>query len=198
MLNEDEDEVKKEDEDGHETNGPEHHGNDDTFEMIDEDELNSISLETVGGTPQPVVMEYAEREHRKWLHPDVALVNNPYSPENIEQRARQMHSITPTTDVGGGDDETSPEDDISEEEKRKLFYSDRDITKYKRDYYLPKDRPKEGVVFDILDVSWSAMFMCLAILMSFIITTVTQQQTIKPKWHGGGDGHKDSAKPTGA
>lgn len=123
---------------------------------VDESELNSVSIE-----PQPF-MEIAEREHKKWLRPDVELVNNPYSPENIENRTKSAcSSLVECKDNNGSEQgEEAEEEEISEDQK-KLFYSDRDITRYKRDYYLPKqtemnkslDDQHQQHSFNILNVS---------------------------------------------
>lgn len=104
------------------------------------------------------VMPIAEREHRKWNNPEVNLVNNPYSPENIEKRAQQKLyspelSYTLTDDehpsIGGMADE----EELVPEEKKKFFSSARDLERYKRDYYLPKQKKSEENTFSILNVN---------------------------------------------
>lgn len=105
-------------------------------------------------------MEIAEREHRKWLHPDVELVHNPYTAESIEQRAKQLLEQSSIEDINGenGHNEQNNEQDGEDDEEagieKKKFFSDRDIARYKRDYYLPKNRPShdDSQVFSILDV----------------------------------------------
>nr|XP_027197342.1 probable serine/threonine-protein kinase DDB_G0282963 isoform X5 [Dermatophagoides pteronyssinus] len=110
------------------------------------------------------VMPIAEREHRKWNNPDVNLLNNPYSPENIEKRSRQkMMSFSPellySPDATLNDDRTDgmikhivDDEEFVPEEKRKFFHSARDLDRYKRNYYLPKTRklPEEKYSFAIL------------------------------------------------
>ena len=135
--------------------------NDDEFrlDLIDQcknKEETSVSM--FENTSEPIIMEIAEREHRKWLNPDVKLIHNPYTIESIEQRTKQLleqqqSSIEDASierDGNGSEDED--EDDGFEKKK---FFSDRDITRYKRDYYLPKNKsvPDDSQVFSILNVS---------------------------------------------
>lgn len=115
---------------------------------------STISEENGNGEP---VMEIAEREHKKWLRPDVELVNNPYTAEGVEARAKHLQELS-SLELESGDnrqeDSEEEEDEATRFEKKK-FFSDRDIGRYKRDYYLPKNRPtfEDSQVFSILNVS---------------------------------------------
>lgn len=110
---------------------------------------------------QQPIMPIAEREHKKWLNPDVALENNPYSIESIENRAKQMHSMDSLEDrkiSGDFDEQANNVGEVEEDQfaKKKFFSSNRDITRYKRDYYLPDSLTHNGddkQTFSILNVS---------------------------------------------
>ncbi|XP_075592179.1 uncharacterized protein LOC124500090 isoform X7 [Dermatophagoides farinae] len=125
----------------------------------------SISSNSLNDSINIPVMPIAEREHRKWNNPDVNLLNNPYSPENIEKRSRQkMMSFSPellySPDATLNDDRLDgmvmkpivDEEEFVPEEKRKFFHSARDLDRYKRNYYLPKNKklPEEKYSFSIL------------------------------------------------
>lgn len=127
----------------------------------------SISSNSLNHSINIPVMPIAEREHRKWNNPDVNLLNNPYSPENIEKRSRQkMMSFSPellySPDATLNDDRLDgmvmkpivDEEEFVPEEKRKFFHSARDLDRYKRNYYLPKNKklPEEKYSFSILSV----------------------------------------------
>jgi len=108
---------------------------------------------------EPIFMEYADREHRKWLHPDVELVHNPYTTESIELRAKQLQEQSSLDDASTADGENGEQNEEEEEEEedgfeKKKFYSDRDVARYKRDYYMPKNKPlhEDSQVFSILNV----------------------------------------------
>src|SRR5690625_1442778 len=79
-------------------------------------------LDDHNGMTSPPAMPIAEREHRKWLTPDIDLANNPYSVESIEQRTRQMHSLT---------DSEEAESSLSKKEEEKEEPEEVDATKKK-------------------------------------------------------------------
>lgn len=119
-----------------------------------------------------LTMSIADREHRKWLNPDVELLNNPYTAESIEQRTRQsMEDKNEEINHVVNDSENNDDDDgdVNAIEKKK-FFSDRDITRYKRDYYLPKNRPisEDGQVFSILNVSKDSNLHLIYIISIYI------------------------------
>ncbi|KAF7489181.1 hypothetical protein SSS_01585 [Sarcoptes scabiei] len=126
-------------------------------EIINNDPMSLTNISSIDSIP---VMTIAEREHRKWEHPDVDLVNNPYSPENIEKRNRNR-LISPdyvdseeSYDSYNHDQNDFREEEIVPEEKRKFFSSSRDLDLYKRDYYLPKNsrkKPNDYYSFSILN-----------------------------------------------
>lgn len=121
-------------------------------------------------------MEIAEREHKKWLRPDVELANNPYTEEGLEARAKHLLELSSLeleqVKNGENDSEDEEEDEATRFEKKK-FFSDRDIGRYKRDYYLPKNRPtfEDSQVFSILNVG--ALNIFYIILIIFIYSNIT-------------------------
>src|SRR6218665_649759 len=94
----------------------------------------------------PEMMLISKREHSKWLHPDVELANNPYTVENAQKRPKLSDDLLQPAQ----DDEEEDDEDTLEKAK---FYSDRDMRRYKRDFYIPKldDTPSEGPSFSVLN-----------------------------------------------
>lgn len=127
-------------------------------------------------------MPIAEREHRKWLNPDVSLTNNPYSTENIENRAKQMHSFTSVDSSEDRKPEEDPEEiEEKNSEKKKYFSSNRDITRYKRDYYLPdslavQDAPPGCSILDVSRHRYSATVNIFSLSLVFEWKTIFERE----------------------
>jgi hypothetical protein len=83
----------------------------------------------------------AEREHKKWESPDIEWADNPYTTEKINTRIQQR-ALT-----AGLADESSPEiiEENNDEDKDPSFFSydSKDLSRYKREYYVPNTYNKE-------------------------------------------------------
>jgi len=96
----------------------------------------------------------AEREHKKWESPDIEWKDNPYTPENINTRIQQRALIS---SLGNESPEIKEENNDEDQDSSFLSYNTKDLSRYKREYYIPetlnKDEPLRSYDENVRNIS---------------------------------------------